>query len=53
MCRKWLIFFSRQIIPLDSNLLVRTGYLSLLTSIIRSKLDILNNTIIVALNIRI
>jgi hypothetical protein len=53
MCRKWLIFFSRQIIPLDLNLLARTGYLSLLTSIMRLKLNILNNTIIVALNMRI
>jgi hypothetical protein len=53
MCRKWLIFFSRQIIPLDSNLLARTGYLSLLTSVMRSKLDMLDDTIIVTLNVRI
>jgi hypothetical protein len=53
MCRKWLIFFSRQIIPLDLNLLVRTGYLSLLTGVMRLKLDMLNDIIIVALNVRI
>jgi hypothetical protein len=53
MCRKWLIFFSRQIIPLDSNLLARTGYLSLPTGVMRSKLDMLDDIIIVALNVRI
>jgi hypothetical protein len=53
ICRKWPIFFSRQIIPLDSNLLVRTRYLSLPTGVMRLKLNMLNDIIIVALNTRI
>jgi hypothetical protein len=53
MCKKWPISFFRQIIPLDSNLLARTGCLSLLTSVMRLKLNTLDDTIIVALNVRI
>jgi hypothetical protein len=53
MCRRWPIFFSRQIVPLDSNLLARTGYLPLPIGVRRSKLDMLDDIIIAELNARI
>lgn len=53
MCRKWPIFSFKQIIPLDSNLLARTGCLPLSNDVTRSKLNMLDDTIIVELNARI
>jgi hypothetical protein len=53
MCRRLLISFSKQTIPLDSNLLARTGCLPLSIDVRRSKLDMLNDIIIVELNARI
>jgi hypothetical protein len=53
MCKKWLIFFFKRIIPLDSNLLARTGCLPLLTGVRRLKPNMLDDIIIVELNARI
>jgi hypothetical protein len=53
MYKKWPISFYRQIIPLDSNLLARTGCQPLPTGVRRSKLDMLDDIIIAELNVRI
>jgi hypothetical protein len=53
MRKKWRISFSRQIIPPDSNLLARTGYLPFLIGVRRLKLNMLDDITIAELNARI